>query len=355
MRGVVLLALLAVAGCSSDVTPVLGCDARDGIEPVCGFHNPEDLVATPSGRWLIVSEMAEAEGGRVGSLTAYDPEGGRLEQLFPVGAIDDVRNWGDPDCAPPAAAFAPHGIDLETRADGALQLLVVNHGGRESVEYFAVEESNEGLGLQWRGCVIAPDDAFLNDVVGRRDGGFWVTKTGSRRHPLWSALAAGLFGAGDGVVYGYVPHVGFEVVPGSAMPGPNGIAKSHDESVLFVSSFFGGDVRRLDLARGAVTGRVAIEKPDNLTWSPDGKLLVASHADSWLELLRCRGLARGACGAAFEVVSIDPDTLAQFPVLAHRGAPIGGVSAALRVGEEVFLGSFAGDRIARWRVVGETP
>ena len=42
-------------------------------------------------------------------------------------------------------------------------------------------------------------------------------------------------------------------------------------------------------------------------------------------------------------------------MLGHRGAPIGGVSVALRVGDVVYFGSSAGDRIARWHVVGETP
>jgi hypothetical protein len=47
--------------------------------------------------------------------------------------------------------------------------------------------------------------------------------------------------------------------------------------------------------------------------------------------------------------------MAQFVVLANRGAPVGGVSVALRRGEDLYLGSVAGDRIARWHVVGTTP
>ena len=114
-------------------------------------------------------------------------------------------------------------------------------------------------------------------------------------------------------------------------------------------------MRRLDLNRGDITARTPVERPDNLTWSPDGKLLAVSHSDSLIELMRCRELPVGACGAAFEVVSIDPASMDQFVILAHRGAPIGGVSVAMRIDDEVYLGAFAGDRIARWRVVGETP
>jgi len=300
--------------------------------------------------------MADASGRVAGSIAAYEPSRGRVEVLFPVGEFEDERDWGDPDCAPPTIEqFAPQGIDLDVRPDGALQLLVVNHGGRESVEYLNVEQSDEGLALRWRGCVEAPDHAYFNDVVARRDGGFWATDMMPKNHQLWAMLTGALFGADAGKVYRRTPTGGFAVEPGSAMPFPNGIEKGPDEDVLYVASFFGNDVRRLDLKRGEITGRARIERPDNLTWSPDGKLLVASHTDSSIELMRCREVPAGACGSAFEVVSLDPGSMAQFVVLAHRGAPIGGVSVALRIADEVFLGSIAGDRVARWHVVGATP
>jgi sugar lactone lactonase YvrE len=177
-----------------------------------------------------------------------------------------------------------------------------------------------------------------------------------KNHQLWAMLTAAAFSADTGKVYRWTASGGFVVEPGSAMPAPNGIEKGLDENTLYIASFFGNEVRRLDLKRGEITGRTTtIEHPDNLTWSPDGKLLVGAHTDSTIELMRCRNVPVGACGAAFEVVSIDPQSMAQFVILAHRGAPIGGVSVALRIADEIYLGSFAGDRIARWRVVGETP
>ena len=46
-----------------------------------------------------------------------------------------MEGWGTPDCpGEPDKAFAPHGIHLSRRGDGRLQLLVVNHGGREAIE-----------------------------------------------------------------------------------------------------------------------------------------------------------------------------------------------------------------------------
>ena len=356
LRAVAVSLALGLAACSSSVTPVLGCNAADGIEPVCDFRNPEDIVGVPPGDWLLVSQMAEADGRQAGSIAAYQPGSGRIDVLFPVGEFDDVRDWGDPACRPPSIEqFAPHGIDIERRADGTEELLVVNHGGRESVEYLRVERSDEGLALRWRGCVEAPDHAFFNDVVARRDGGFWATDMMPKNHQLWAAITGSVFGADTGKVYRFTPREGFAVEPGSAMPFPNGIQKGQDESFLYVASFFGNEVRRLDVKRGEVTGRAHVERPDNLTWSPDGKLLAASLTDSLTETMHCREVPVGACGAAFEVVSIDPGSMDPFAILGHRGTPIGGVSVALRVGDVVYLGSSAGDRIARWHVVGETP
>jgi hypothetical protein len=57
---------LTLTACSSSITPVLGCTAADGIEPVCEFRNPEDMVAVPPGDWLLISQMAQAGGGPAG-------------------------------------------------------------------------------------------------------------------------------------------------------------------------------------------------------------------------------------------------------------------------------------------------
>jgi sugar lactone lactonase YvrE len=349
------VSVVLLAGCSSAVTPITGCDAADGIVPICGFRNPEDIVATPSGEWLLVSERAEAGGRVAGSIAAYARDGGRIEVLFPVGEFEDVRDWGDPDCAPPPIEqFAPRAIDLDVRRDGALQLLVVNRGGRDSVEFLDVERSDDGLGLHWRGCVRAPDAATLGDVVARSDGGFWVTDVMPGNRRWWSLLTGELFGANTGRVYRWTGDAGFVAEAGSAMPLPDAIEKAPDEAALYVASA-DGSIRRLDLERGDVTAVAAVARPDRITWSPDGKLLVASQTDSFVERRRCREVPLGACGSAFEIVSLDPQSMAQFVILAHRGAPIGGASVALRIADEVYLGAVAGDRIARWHVVGTTP
>ncbi len=352
--GVVVSIAFALVGCSSDVTPIEDCVAAHRIEPICGFHNPEDLALLPDGISLVVSQAPQegADGGELpagGTLVRYQPSTGAIDVLFPTALDggDDRRDWGEADCEPPIAAeFAPHGIDLVTRDDGQIALLAINHGGPETVEYFAVGADGS---LAWRGCVAGVGDAFWNDLIGLPDGGFMATHMMPKTSRGWS-MFKGLFGFDTGGVDEWTPADGFSRVEGTEMPFPNGIERSSDGRFLYVGSYLGGELRKIELATGNIVGRLELQRPDNLTWASDGRLLAAGVNDTLSETLSCgAGVVGGGCGAAFEVVAVDPESMRGELVLAHRGAPMGGVSVALEVGDDLYLGSFTGDRIARWR------
>ena len=335
-----------LAGCSSEVTPIEDCVASHRIEPICGFQNPEDLVLLPDGAGMVVSQ-APQEGLANGTLVRYQPSSGAIDVLFPGTALRDRRDWGEADCEPPIAPeFAPHGIDLVARDDGQTALVVINHGGPETVEYFAV--GTDGT-LSWRGCVAGLEEAFWNDLIGLPGGGFMATQMMPKSSRNWS-MFKGLFGFDTGSVDAWTPSAGFSRLDGTAMPFPNGIERSPDGRFLYVASYLGGELRKIELATGETVGRLGLQRPDNLTWAGDGRLLVAGVIDTIGELLSCGAeLVDSGCGAAFEVVAVDPVSMRGELVLAHRGAPMGGVSVALEVGNDLYLGSFAGDRIARWR------
>jgi len=130
---------------------LLSCEPMAGMTPYCGYQNPEDLVQIPNTDLLIVSEMGEFMADSPGKLSLLNMTSGQRETL----AIDwsgSGDSWGDKNCsAPKIAALSPHGIDLTVRDDGETALLVVNHGGREAVEFFAVAEDGD---LSWRGCAL---------------------------------------------------------------------------------------------------------------------------------------------------------------------------------------------------------
>jgi hypothetical protein len=341
----------ALAGCSSDYPPILTCEPAHGLTPDCRFHNPEDLVPSPSGRSMLVSQLGGMEGGPAGSLVALDPETGHIETLFPGDSSPPRRenaSWGDANCPPPpTGTFSPHGIDIEQLADGRYALYAVNHGGRESVEMFEVHDGAR-VSLTWRGCVLAPDHGNFNDLVVLRNGNFWVSQMFPRHaNVLWTVLRMRLTGHAPGYAYHWLADDGFRRIPGTEARFANGVEKSEDERFLFLNSYFGDAVLKVDVETGELIGKAAVSSPDNLAWSPTGALLAASHQASIADLLACQDLEQGSCGFPFQVVAIDPDTMGTRVLLEHAGPPMGAATVALPFGDGIYLGTFAGDRITR--------
>ncbi len=347
-----LLAALAALACAGSPEPILSCDPVGNARAICGFHNPEDLELLPDGRHLLVSEFGSMEGGSAGALALFDLASEERTVLYRGGDGGSATpGWGDPGCtAPPPAEMSPHGIHLSRRADGRLQLLVVNHGGREAVEFFEPSESGSGWELAWRGCAVAPEGSWQNDVVAIPEGGFLATHMMPRRGgalQIVEYLKAAVFGMQTGYALEWRPERGFAPLPGSQTTFPNGIALSADGETLYLNSSIEGKVLRIDRASGRALGSADVPGPDNSTWAPDGRLLVASFTGPLWETLACGDIEQGACPIAFEIVAVDPETLATETLYRGGGAPMGAGTVGLRVGDELFVGTFAGDRILR--------
>jgi hypothetical protein len=94
--------------------------------------------------------------------------------------------------------------------------------------------------------------------------------------------------------------------------------------------------------------------PDNLRLTSSGKLLLAGQLTSPETLFDCG--ARGEpCALAFEVVAVDPDTLALEPKARAdeeqaEAWGFGGATGALEVDGELWVGSFTGERIGKFRL-----
>jgi len=339
--------IVAGSGCSSGGEIIHDCVDERGIRPICGFHNPEDLALLDDGRRLLVSQfgsMTEPDG--VGNLAIFDLASESLIVAYPTDReASGPHDWGDSNCpSPEPAKFNPHGIDLARRPDGRLQLLVVNHGGRESVEFFEVIESEERVVLEWRGCAIPPEGSFFNDVVALPGGGFLVTHMMDKGSPMLGFLRASL-GGDTGFVYAWQPDSGYRPLPGTEAPFPNGIEISDDGSEIYLNVYGTGEVRRISRESGETLAVAQIPRPDNSSWSRDGKLLVASHVGSMSEQMLCNELESGACPLSFEIVSLDPASLEGRAVFANQGSPMGAGTVAIDLGDRWIIGSFAGDRV----------
>ncbi len=324
----------------------LGCDPAAGITPVCGFKNPEDLREIPGTSLLLVSEMGEFMLDTPGQLSLFDTETQSKKPLNIDWATTAPR-WGDAQCpAPNIEKFSPHGIDLVTLDDGTLKVLVVNHGGREAVEFFELLPNRPDSMLTWQGCALPPDDPFINDVVGLKQGGFFATHMWNKSIPFEEVAAQLLRGETTGWVWEWQPGKGFSVLPNSREVMPNGIAISADEQTLFVNIYMGNRLIKYDRSKKAVTGSVSIRQPDNVTRDDDGMLWVASHQQDPIKDTCTMEI--GPCLLPFEIVRVDPKTLQRETILSHLGEPMGYETFALRAGNTIYLGTAHGDRIARF-------
>ncbi len=343
---------LGPVGCAPSYPNVLKCEDLGEIHAICGLQNPEDLALLPNQPKVIVSQFGSMDGSRPGNLALFDLASETVELAFqggvrPTGEVNEAL-WGDRSCpGPPEARFSPHGIDLARLDSGHLRLLVVNHGGREAVEFFEVKERPDEISLIWRGCAVPPSGTYMNDVVSLPDAGFLVTHMMPRDSQILGMVKA-MIGLNTGRVYEWQQGAGFTAVPGTDAPFPNGIELATDAQSLFLNVYSSGQVRRIHRRTGRELGRAHIPSPDNITWGRDGRLLVASHSGSFFDQVACMKVEQGACGMKFSVIALDPESMETENLFTQAGPPMGAGTVALDLGlSEFLIGSYAGDRMLR--------
>lgn len=343
--------MLLTLACGSGPGAITECVEADGVTPICGFENPEDLAHLPGASWIAVSQFPGMEGGS-GSLVAYRLADGRKITLFPDPDAPPSEGpvWGSPDCPgpPDPSSFAPHGIDIDLRTH---RLAAVVHGPREAVELFEIGQSPEGPVLVWRGCAVMPEGIGINDVALLPEGGFVVSNMFALGgFSQFVSLARMLAGASSGHLLQWHPERGFSDVPNSDGSGPNGVEASPDGRDLYFAEWTGLRVVRLRRHDDGTVERDVVEldhHPDNLSWTRDGHLLVTGQIGPIGELLACGDTEEGTCALPFSVYRIEPSTLDAELILEHDATAHGAGTVALEVGEEIFIGTFDGDRISR--------
>ena len=165
------------------------CRDERGIHPICGFQNPEDLALLADGRTLVVSQfgsMTSDRPGNAGALRRRD----RAAAASSFPALPDVASGppiasAEPGIGAIATAPARPGDRVQPRTastcasdpDGRLQLLVVNHGGRESDRILRAHGGEAaGTAVAWRGCAIAAGESPISTTSWR-----YRTAVSSRR------------------------------------------------------------------------------------------------------------------------------------------------------------------------------
>lgn len=351
----IVILTLSLISCSKNFetsnikTDLLSCDPSHGMTSYCGFTNPEDMVIIANGTKLLVSEIGVFMRDTPGSLTLLDLASGQKQSIKIIWEKDD-ESWGDYLCPQPKITlFSPHGIDLMTRKDGKLQLFVVNHGGREAVEFFELSQRNHEWQLHWKGCALPPGDPFINDVAGLNDGGFMVTHMWDKNQPYLMLMFKYLFGINTGWVWEWQPQRGFYKLAEASGVAPNGIVVSDDNSKIYVNLYGDNKTIKIDRLTGLIEDEYEIQQPDNITLDEEGNLWIASHKHNPITQ-DCVNVVAGPCMLPFEIIKVDTKSMQTEVALSHHGVPFGYSTVALKVGNTVYMGSAHGDRIVSFEL-----
>jgi outer membrane protein assembly factor BamB len=348
----VVLVLFSTLICAEDM-PLTDCSARGGVTPFCGFKRPEDIEPIANGARLLLSEYGSLAGTREGRLVIFDPDTTSRTVIYPLstsGGETPVAGWGDDKCpGPPGPGFSPHGIHVSDLG-GANRVLVVNHTGREAVEFFEVLNADQPLklGLAWRGCVIAPDNIWMNDVASIGDNAFVASHMVTRAAGEEALFAAEAQQSDTGWVMSWSTAAGWNKVEGSDGGLPNGVEVSPAGDIVYINEYFGDKVTAVEIASGKRLWSAVVTGPDNSSWSSDGLLLVASHQQDLKHVLECNEHIDTVCNLRYKIVAIRVQDGATVDLFSGGGGdPMGGVTVATEHDGNLYFGSFAGDRMAR--------
>jgi hypothetical protein len=345
-HGFVFLLAAILTGCDvPEGTLITDCVDQGNLHPVCGMQAPEDIAVVPGGQFLLLSELGNI-GQYPGRIVLFDVNNESWRSIFPNGqatAPDTLQ--GDASCTePPGVEMSPHGTHLVQLEDGSWRYLVVNHGGREAVELFALTLPVSGTPeLEWQGCVFPADNTLINDVVGLSNSDVIFTRM---YHPqdFMGELRA-MLGFESGDVWRWNKASGLELLPGTEGSLTNGIEISADERYIFINQYMDKEIQKYDLLARETTGVAEVAYADNSAWGPSGELWLTRHEMEPAVYLACTREDGVTCGMAFEVVALDPETMATRVIFRHQGPPMGAATVATPLGDKVYLGSFLGDRL----------
>lgn len=324
-----------------------GCEPSGTLQYVCGPQNAEDLVRIGNTDWLAVSGMNGQLLGTnaTGHLYLVNARTKSWQEWFPgpnPAFQPDQGLFGA--CPGPldTKTFSAHGLALKEQSPGRYRMYMTSHGPREAIEVFDVDSTGAKPSITWIGCVVLPDRTFSNSVAILSDGGFVTTKM------MDPALPDPFVVIGQGKVTGHVYewHPGGKVtsVPGTELSGANGIEISSDNRMMFVTATGTRQLVRFDRSvspprKDAVEVPVA---PDNIRWTADGKLLTSGA--NYVPPEQC---PKAPCSTGWSVIEVDPATMTARRVAgADEKVKLQNASTGVRVGNDIWLGTYAGDRVA---------
>jgi hypothetical protein len=126
---------------------------------------------------------------------------------------------------------------------------------------------------------------------------------------------------------------------------------SSDERWLYVAGWESGDISAFDLRHvKSSPRRLRVDfMPDNLRWEENGSLVAAGMRAVPGPTFECAMIAKPneRCTTRWSVVGIDTGRMIpRYEINRDAQPQFGDVSVALPIGDDIWLGSFSGDRVA---------
>ena len=349
--------LALLLGCVSGLAMNASAQMRTGGTP--GFHpmppgvpniSPEDLVALPGTKWLIVGAAPGANGGaRTGIALVNMSDLSDVQPLYPSSqSVENLDRSRFRDCPGPlVGGLGTHGINIERLADGSYDLIAVNHRSRESIEIFHLDQSAPVPRAVWRGCAVLPGAASGNSVTPLPDhAGYVVTNFLQKDDPHY--LQSMENGTATGNVLKWTPAGGWSPISAQQLSGANGAEITPDGRWLFVSEWSDYKVWKFSLGDDTSPQSIHLDfLPDNLRLTERGTILIAGQNADPVNVMTCRS-RHVSCQAPFTVLEMDPSTK-DTHVLARGGDPeFGGATGAALAGGYLWISSYYSQKVARY-------
>jgi sugar lactone lactonase YvrE len=192
------------------------------------------------------------------------------------------------------------------------------------------------------GCVPLPKEVMANGVAILPDGGFLTTNYFDPTNP--NSRGELIQGKISGAVYEWHPGGDVKVIKGTELSGPNGITLSPNNEWVYLTAFGTREVLRFNRKKSPITmERVKVDiTPDNIRWGDDGMLYTVGNKHVPPE--ECKN---PPCRAGWSVYSVHPETLELKRIISvDQTEALQNGTTALVKGKEIWVGTFAGDRIA---------
>ena len=350
MKHTIMAAVLACAAAaglgSTSASQPAACAPSGGLNFICGVQNPEDVVLIPNTRWLLASGMAPGSG-----LHLVDTGAKTIRNLYaaesPSSRPDRAKYAKCPGPLDPKQAVL-HGLSLRAAQAGRYTVYATNHGGRESIEVFELDQRGTTPSATWIGCVLLPKDLAANSVAAFSDGSLVATVLILPGKTFEDAFAR----RNTGAVFLWTPGSdGFQMLAGTELPANNGIETSPDDREFYVVSTTLKRIvtfSRTNPGKPVRFAQLAEFGPDNVRWTSDNRLITAGMID---DEPACGGAPKTVegirCSRGYIAATIDPKTMAVTEIARGPATPaFTGTAMAVQVGSDLWLGSFNADRLA---------